>query len=48
VDALLKRDGPQSYLRHLSGDGRCPYASLYEETPCPWCEADENNEPKPG
>ena len=41
VDALLQRDGPQSYRSHVVPDRPCPYASMYRDGACPWCEADE-------
>ena len=40
VDALQRRDGPQSYKGHLDEAGRCRYAYAYHESAaCPWCEA---------
>jgi len=40
VEALRRRDGPQSYKSHLDDSGRCRYAAAYPDgATCPWCEA---------
>jgi hypothetical protein len=40
VQALLARDGPQTYRKHRQGN-RCRYEDLYPESGCPWCEAED-------
>lgn len=47
---LEKRDGPlpERSWSHLSKDGVCRYAELYDDEPCPWCEAEKRRRSREG